>query len=340
MSLESSTDDLRIGILGAARIAPAAVVKPARAVDGVRVTAIAARDTERAHAFAKKHGVDRVLDTYDALVADPDVDAVYVPLPNGLHAEWTKRALEDGKHVLCEKPFTANAGEAEDVRELADAHPDLVVMEAFHYRYHPVAQRVVDIVNSGVLGTVRRVETAMCIPLPLPRDIRYRYDLAGGSVMDVGCYAIHMLRTASGEEPSVKLARARLASPDVDRWMQATFTLPSGAEGKMTCALWSSTLLRIGVTVGGDDGELRLFNPTGPHLYHRLTVWTRGAGGGRRRERVAGSRTPTYSYQLEAFRDAVRGDRARNLTPPVDSVANMRVVDAVYDAAGLRRRGT
>ena len=338
--MSSLVTELRIGILGAARIAPAAVVKPARAVDGVRVTTIAARDPERAKKFAAKHGVDRVHDTYDALVADPDVDAVYVPLPNGLHADWTTRALEAGKHVLCEKPFTANAHEAEDVKAVADAHPELVVMEAFHYRYHPVAQRMVDVVASGVLGTIRRVETAMCIPLPFPRDIRYRYDLAGGSVMDVGCYAIHMLRTASGEEPTVKLARARLASADVDRWMEASFSLPSGAEGKMTCALWSSTVLRIGVTVGGDDGELRLFNPTGPHLYHRMTVWTRGPGGGRRRERVAGSRTPTYAYQLEAFRDAVRGDRSRNFTPPSDSVANMRVVDAVYDAAGLRRRGT
>ena len=176
----------------------------------------------------------------------------------------------------------------------------------------------------------------MCIPLPRPRDIRYRYDLAGGAVMDVGCYAIHMLRHATAQEPTVQRAHARLASERVDRWMQADMELEDGAVGQMTCALWSSTLLKIGVVAVGEEGELRVFNPTGPHLYHRMTVWRRG---GRRREHVNGAKKATYTYQLEAFRDAVAGDRARVLTPPADSVANMRVVDAVYDAAGLPRRG-
>jgi predicted dehydrogenase len=329
--------DLRIGVLGAARIAPGAVVKPSRTVDGVRVTAIAARDRARAEAFAAKHGVDRVADSYDALLASPDVDAVYNPLPNGLHAEWTEKALAAGKHVLCEKPFTSNAAEAEHVAAVADAHPDLVVMEAFHYRYHPVAQRVRNIVASGELGPLRDVETAMCIPLPFRKDIRYQYDLAGGAVMDVGCYAIHMLRHATGEEPTVKRAEARLASTKVDRFMTADLTLPDGAGARMTCALWSSTLLRMGITVQGEEGVLRLFNPTRPDMYHRLSVWSRD---GRRRERVAGVKKTTYAYQLEAFRDAIAGDRSRVLTPPADSVANMRVIDAVYDAAGLPRRGT
>ncbi len=329
--------ELRIGVLGAARIAPAAVVKPARQVDGVAVTAIAARDRARAEKFAAKHKIPNVHDGYESLVTAADIDAVYIPLPNGLHAPWVKRALEAGKHVLCEKPFTSNAAEAENVAAAADAHPDLVVMEAFHYRYHPLAQRMHDIVASGELGPLRRVETTMCIPLPLPRDIRYQYDLAGGAVMDVGCYTIHMLRHTTGEEPTVRRAHARLASERVDRWMQADFTLPDGAEARMTCALWSSTLLKLGVLVVGEEGEMRVFNPTGPHMYHRLTVWRRG---GRRRERVEGAKKATYTYQLEAFRDAVAGDRSRNLTPPADSVATMRVVDAVYDAAGLPRRGS
>jgi predicted dehydrogenase len=329
--------ELRIGVLGAARIAPAAVVKPAGEVDGVRIAAIAARDPARAAKFAAKHNVDKVYDSYEALIAAPDVDAVYNPLPNGLHGAWTKRALEAGKHVLCEKPFTSNAAEAEDVAAVAAAHPDLVVMEAFHYRYHPVAQRMHDVVASGELGPLKRIEATMCIPLPLRHDIRYRYDLAGGAVMDVGCYTVHMLRHTTDQEPAVRRAHARLASENVDRWMQADFTLPSGAEARMTCALWSSTLLKLSVVAVGEEGELRVFNPTGPHMYHRMTVWRRG---GRRRERVAGARKATYTYQLEAFRDAVAGDRARVLTPPADSIANMRVIDAVYDAAGLPRRGT
>jgi predicted dehydrogenase len=329
--------ELRIGVLGAARIAPAAVVKPARNVDGVRVSAVAARDRTRAEAFASKHGIDRVAESYEALLDASDVDAVYNPLPNGLHGEWTEKALAAGKHVLCEKPFTSNAAEAEHVAAVAGAHPELVVMEAFHYRYHPVFQRVRNIVDGGELGPVRDVETAMCIPLPFRKDIRYQYDLAGGAVMDVGCYAIHMLRHATGEEPVVKRAEARLASDKVDRFMDAELTLSQDATARMTCALWSSTPLRIGLTVQGDRGVLRLFNPTRPDLYHRLTVWSRD---GRRRERAAGVKKTTYAYQLEAFRDAVAGDRGRVLTPPSDSVANMRVVDAVYDASGLPRRGT
>src|SRR5690348_11472118 len=132
---------LRIGILGAARIAPSAVIKPARNHDEAVVTAVAARDRGRADAFATKHGIPNVRDSYAALIADPDVDAIYNPLPNGLHAEWTIAALEAGKAVLCEKPFTANAKEAEEVAAVA-TRTGVVVMEAFHYRYHPLAHRM------------------------------------------------------------------------------------------------------------------------------------------------------------------------------------------------------
>src|SRR2546427_7948192 len=139
---------LRLGTLGAARIAPAALIRPARRVDEAEVVAVAARDPQRAARFASKHGVARVHESYDALLDDPEVDAVYNPLPNGLHARWTIAALEAGKHVLCEKPFTANAAEAETVASVA-ARTGRVLMEAFHYRYHPLAERMRAIVESG-----------------------------------------------------------------------------------------------------------------------------------------------------------------------------------------------
>ena len=321
---------LRIGALGAARITPAALVKPAREVDGVEVVAVAARDRERATKFAAKHGIARVVDSYDALIADPDIDAIYNPLPNGLHGVWTTRALEAGKHVLCEKPFTANAAEAEAVAAVA-AGTDRVVMEAFHYRYHPVAQRIVDLVRDGAIGDLRHVESAMCIPLPLPKDIRYRLDLAGGAVMDTGCYAIHMNRTVAGEEPEVRRAEARTARPGVDRWMRAQLVYPSGVTGTMTCALFSSTLLKVAIRAEGSAGELRVFNPTGPQFGYRMTLRRNGT---KERIRVDGAKTATYTYQLRAFAAAVR-DGAPVLTPPTDAVANMRVIDAVYEAAGL-----
>jgi predicted dehydrogenase len=170
-----------------------ALINPAKKNSDVVVAAVAARDASRAHAFATKHGIPRVHENYDALIADPDLDAVYNPLPNGLHGRWTRAALAAGKHVLCEKPFTANAAEAREIADLA-AKSDRVVMEAFHYRYHPLSLRAEEIVASGELGKLKRVETAMCFPLPKFSDIRYNYSLAGGATMDAGCYAVHMSR--------------------------------------------------------------------------------------------------------------------------------------------------
>ncbi|MEI8082305.1 MAG: Gfo/Idh/MocA family oxidoreductase, partial [Actinomycetes bacterium] len=167
-------DQVRIGVLGAARIAPGALIKPAKDIAEVVVAAVAARDVSRAETFAAKHGIAGVHDSYEALIADPDVDAVYNPLPNGLHGRWTRAAIEAGKHVLCEKPFTANAAEAREIAELA-AGSDRVVMEAFHYRYHPLALRAEEIIASGELGVLQRVDVAFCFPLPKFSDIRYDY---------------------------------------------------------------------------------------------------------------------------------------------------------------------
>ena len=326
------TARLRIGILGAARIAPAALIAPARAVPEVEVAAIAARDPGRARAFAARHRIPRVHDSYDALLADRELDAIFNPLPNGLHCTWTIRALEAGKHVLCEKPFAANAAEAEAMAAAA-TRTGKVLMEAFHYRYHPLAQRMVDVVRGGALGRVQHIETTMCVPLPLPGNIRYRFDLAGGATMDTGAYCVHMLRHLAGAEPTVTRAEARLSSPHVDRWMTADFTFADGRTGRMTCALFSSTLLKITARVVGDRGELHVVNPVLPQLWHRLRV--RDADGVRV-ERVPGR--PTYEHQLRAFVEHVlRG--APVLTPPTDSIANMRVIDRIYEKAGLPLRG-
>ena len=323
---------LRIGCLGAARIAPPALTKPARQVAGVEVASIAARDRSRAEQFARKHHVPRVHGSYEELLADPELDAVYNPLPNSLHAEWTIAALKAGKHVLCEKPLANNAEEARAMAQAA-RESGKVLMEAFHYRYHPLMARVLELVHGGALGTVQRIETSMCIPLPLPSDIRYRWALGGGATMDVGCYAIHMLRTVAAAEPQVTRARAKLSSPLVDRATEAEFTFDDGRTGRIQCSLFSSRLLKLGMRVIGDEGELRVLNATVPHLFNRLTLVGRQ---GRVRERVDGE--ATYTCQLRAFRGAViDGDPI--LTPPTDSILNMQVIDAVYAAAGLPPRG-
>jgi predicted dehydrogenase len=326
-------DVVRIGVLGAARIAPSAVIKPAPHVGEAEVVAIAARDRARAEKFAAKHDVPNVYADYEALIGAPDVDAIYNPLPNGLHAPWTTAALEAGKHVLCEKPLTANAAEAEQLAAVA-RQTGLVLMEAFHWRYHPLARRMVEIVRSGELGTLRDVEAALCFPLPRFSDIRYQYDLAGGALMDAGCYTVHIVRTLGGEEPEVVRATPKLRTPDIDRAMRAELRFPSGHTGTITCSMWSSSLLRLHAKAVGDRGEMRVFNPTTPQLYHRLKVTVDGRS---RVERFP--RKPTYEYQLEAFCAAVlRGEPT--LTPPSESIANMRVIDAIYRAAGMKVRGT
>jgi len=325
---------IRFGVLGAARIAPQAIIKPAAASADASVVAVAARDRAKADAFAKKHEIPHVHDSYAALLADPEIDAVYNPLPNGLHGEWTIAALEAGKHVLCEKPFTSNAEEARKVKAVADAHPDQVVMEAFHYRYHPFAARLQEIVQSGELGTIERVETAMCFPLLKRDDIRWDFGLAGGATMDVGCYTIHCLRLLAGEEPEVVSAEAKLKSPKVDRAMVAEMRFPSGATGSIHCSMWSSSVLKLGARVVGDQGEMKVRNFTMPHLLGKLTVST-DAGS---RSEVA-SKDRTYVRQLDAFCRTVGGDASANLTPPSDSVTTMEIIDAVYTAAGLPLRG-
>ncbi|MEZ0076525.1 putative dehydrogenase [Planotetraspora sp. GP83] len=322
---------VRIGTLGAARITPAALVRPARLVPGVEVAAVAARDRSRAAAFAAKHGIPVVHDSYEALVADPSIDAVYNPLPNALHAEWTLRALEAGKHVLCEKPFASNEAEARTVAEATDKS-GLVVMEAFHYRYHPLAERMLSIV--GDLGEIQEIETWLCFPLPRFSDIRYSLPLAGGALMDAGCYAVHCARLLGGGEPTVVSARALLRSPGVDRAMAAALEFPSGASGRVHASMWSSRLLKIAARVTGSRGEMRVLNFIAPQIFHRLSYTVDGVT---RRERVAGD--ATYTYQLRAFASAVQtGDG--NLTPPSDSIANMAVIDEIYRKAGLSPRGT
>jgi predicted dehydrogenase len=323
---------LRIGILGAAKIAPPALVRPARAVAEVEVTAVAARDPGRAAAFARKHGIARTLPSYQAVLDDPDVDAVYNPLPNGLHAEWTLKALAAGKHVLCEKPFTANAAEARTVAEAAKA-AGLVVMEAFHYRYHPLAERMRSIAHSGELGTIRSVSASLCFPLPKFSDIRYDYSLAGGAMMDAGVYPLTCLRLLGPSEPHVVSARAKLRSPEIDRAMSVELGYEGGATGHLEASMWSSKLLRIRARVKGDRGELKVFNFVAPHLRNRLTLTVDGRTT---RERVPGD--PTYSYQLRAFAAAVlRGEPFP--TTPEDAVRTMSLVDDIYTAAGMPLRG-
>jgi predicted dehydrogenase len=325
--------DLRIGVLGAARIAPLAIVKPARVVEGTTVTAVAARDHARAQRFATKHGIPRVHASYTDLLDDPDVDAVYIPLPNGLHQEWTLKAIAAGKHVLCEKPFTSNEAEARRVADATDAS-DRVVMEAFHYRYHALAQRMHDIAHEGTIGEIRSVRTWLCFPLPSFRDIRYDYSLAGGASMDC-CYPVHALRLLGPGEPEVVSAKATTLrrDPRIDRAMTAHFRFPNGATGRSDASMWSHRLLRVAAHVEGTRGRMKVLNFVAPQIFNLLSV---SVAGKTTRERVRGE--ASYVAQLRAFVAAVR-EGAPFPTTPRDAVTTMRLIDDIYRAAGLPLRG-
>src|SRR5690349_8040198 len=271
---------IRIGVLGAAAIVPMALTSPARSVpDDVQIIAVAARDPKRAEKFARRHHIPRVHKTYQDLFDDPEIDAIYNPLPNGLHAEWTIKALRAGKHVLCEKPFASNASEAVDMANAA-RETGKVLYEAFAYRTHPLTAHMKEVINSGEIGKIQKIEARFGFLNPNLSNIRYQYDLAGGAQMDAGCYPISMVRFLTGEEPKVVAAKAKLVKPQIDSRMESQLRFPSGAEARITCEMLSPRLFESYLRIQGDAGEMSVISPFQPHWFHLITV--RNAKGVRR----------------------------------------------------------
>lgn len=320
------------GILGAAKIAPNALTLPAKKVLEVEVTAIAARDPDRAREFAKANGIPRVLGTYEDLINDPEIDVIYNPLPNSLHCEWSIRALRAGKHVFCEKPIASNAMEAERMAHVAD-ETGLLLVEAFHYRYHPLADRIHELIRTGVIGKLQRVEGNFSVPIP-PTNIRFDWNLAGGATMDLGCYPLHMIHYFSGLMPRVLRAKAETGPKYIDISMDVDLELAGGATARMSCAMKKDSPLMASFRARGDRGELHVINPIAPQRGHQLTVKT---SAGEKSESVPGD--TTFTYQLRAFVGAVRG-AATFPTDGAEGVVNMRIIDDVYRAAGLPPRAT
>jgi predicted dehydrogenase len=319
---------LRIGILGASDVAQMTLIDPAGENGDVAVAAVAARDVTKAQAYADKYGIPRAYGGYEALIADPDLDAVYIIVPTSLHGKWIRAALDAGKHVLCEKPFTANADEAREIAKLA-ANSGRVVMETCQFRYHPLTLRVEQILASGELGKLKSVDVSLCVMLRDHSGNAYNYDFAGGAAMVAGSYLVHMLRTFGGSTPKVVSAQAKLRDPRVDRAMKAELRYAGGHTGRLRCALWSSDLFRASAKVVGERGELRWLSPAAPNLLPLLSV---RSTAGKRVERF--SRRPPFAYQLDAFAAAVlRGEPVR--TTPEEAVENMAVIDGIYRAAGL-----
>jgi predicted dehydrogenase len=328
--------DIRIGLLAASRIAEGAVVEPARNVPGIEVAGIAARDRDRAVAAANRWSVPLVFDTYAELIESSDIDAVYIATPASLHREWTIAAIEAGKHVLCEKPLAANAEDASRIA-VAAAGSSVVVMEAFHWRYHPIVAQMQSILDAGILGTVERVDArfevdASVIP---STDIRWDLSLGGGAMMDIGCYPASWVRWAINGEPSVVTAEAVCPVPDIDGSLRADLSWPSGVTGTIFGSMVSSVPgHNASLEIVGTEATMFVDNPLAPQTGASLQIRT--DAGVTDIPVLPGS---TYESQLVAFRDAVAFG-APFPTTTVDGVATMALIDACYAAAGLDPRPT
>lgn len=326
---------LRIGVLGASRIAEAAIVGPAAEL-GHRLVAVAARDRSRAEAFAQAHGVERALDDYQAVIDDPEVDVVYNPLANSLHAPWNLAAIAAGKAVLSEKPFARDESEA---RKVADAAKDagVTVMEGFHYLFHPVTQRAFALACDGTIGKVTHVEVRMTMPAPSDDDPRWSIELAGGALMDLGCYGLHVMRSLGrlgmpGIEgrPSVVRAHAEQRTPGVDAWCDVELGFPGGATGLAAHSMVADHRA-FTIRIEGTAGDLLVHDFIAPSDDDRLTLTT---PAGTDVEHL-GTRS-SYTYQLEAF--AAHVERGADLPIDLaDAVANMAFIDSAYRAASVSR---
>lgn len=323
---------IRIGTLGTANITPRALVYPCIDEPRAQIHAIAARDRHRAEAFAAHHHIARVLDTYQQLVEFERLDAVYNPLHIPAHHDWTIRALEAGKHVLCEKSLACNAEEALAMAEAAERH-ERVLMDAFHYRYHPLFIRAKEIYDSHLLGTIQHIDAAFHIPVTDSSGIRMDYTLGGGVTMDIGCYPISWVRHISGCEPTVVAAEAELGPPGVDVRLTTRMQLPDGVTATTSGDMRPQTRFQAYLKVIGSEGTLFVQNPLVPQNGHDLQLTLAGHTTHEQFDRRS-----TYGYQLDAFLAAVQEGKSL-YTDGWDGVRQMRVIDEAYLAAGLPLRG-
>lgn len=319
---------LRIGILGAARVATYAMIAAGRDVAGVTVAGVASRDRERAQLYAAQHGIPAVFDSYDALIESPDIDAVYNALPPNLHARWSVAAVEAGKPVLCEKPFALSLADVDAMLD-AERRTGCLIMEAQHTHYHPMNIRVRDVVRSGMIGDLVHAAARFDAPVEeKPGELRYDPDVGGGALWDLGVYPAYWIRMLTDESWSVMSATQRLHASGADVSTTAELRTASGATASLDCNMQSELTALLKVT--GSRGTLNVTNPLAPHSPHYLPRFELTVDGKTTEESFP--TRATYAYQLDAFRDAVL-DGAPVATRGADSRKTVALMTAIRDAA-------
>ena len=323
---------LRFGILSTADIARKKVVPGMRTADRVEVVAIASRNADVAARVAAELAIPRSHASYEALLADPEVDAVYIPLPNHLHLEWTIAAAEAGKHVLCEKPLALTAGDAERMVDACEA-AGVRLMEAFMYRLHPTWTAVRQLVASGRIGRLQAVQSWFSYYNDDATNIRNVLEYGGGALMDIGCYSVNLSRMLFGGEPTnVQAALRRDEATGVDVLTSAILEFEAG-HATFTCAIRSEDDQRV--EVYGTEGRISVGIPFNipPDRPTRVSVFAGGeppvAPGV---EVLEFSTADPYGAEAQAFAAAIL-DGHPTPVPPADAVANMRVIERIFAAA-------
>lgn len=322
---------IRWGILGCARIAERALIPAFRAAANADLLGIAARDEKRARAWAAKHAIEKAHKDYVSLLEDPDIDAVYVPLPNHLHAEWTIRAAAAGKHVLCEKPLALTEAEVRTMFQACD-RANVLLMEAFMYRFHPQFERTLRLVRTGRIGDIRAFRSAFTFRISSGKeDYRWYPEMGGGALYDVGCYPVSAARTIFGEEPSSVFARARLhPESGIDAAMSLLLEFPGGRYAHLDCAL--DTQFESRLEIAGSEGRITLPRAYTPKNFDVPIQISRGE----EEETILVPAANHYVRMIEHFGECVR----RGLSPRYtleDAAGSARIIDAAFKSLAAAR---
>jgi len=318
------------GIMSTADIGAVKVIPAMQKGTLCDIQALASRSLEKAEALAAELKIPRTFGSYEELLTSKDIDAVYIPLPNHLHVPWSIKALEAGKHVLCEKPIALSAAEAQKLLEASEKHPDLKIMEAFMYRHHPQWQKAKELVDSGEIGSLQTIQSFFSYYNTDPADIRNMADIDGGGLMDIGCYTISLARLIFGAEPR-KVCGLMEYDPklEVDRITSAILDFGRGTS-TFTCSTQLTPYQRVNIF--GTRGRIEIEIPFNAPPDQPCRLWHQA---GDQTEEISFPICDQYTIQGDLFSKAILNDTAVP-TPLEDAVANLKVIEAVVESAKTR----
>lgn len=324
------TQTIRWGVISTANIGRSAVIPAIHAAHNSEMLAVASRSQSSADGFAQANRIPRAYGSYEALLADEEIDAVYIPLPNTMHHEWTIKAAEAGKHILCEKPLAMSVAECEEMAAAADAN-GVVLMEAFMYRFHPQTERVMQMVQAGALGQIGQINASFSFRLTNRENIRLSAELGGGSLMDVGCYCVNIIRTvaaaAGAGEPVSVQAHAVWGDTGVDEQMVGTLHFANGLTATFDSALTLARRHRY--TVAGTEGFMHVPTAFVPGT-EDVQIVHRSGHNDEQILTIPG--VDEYEQMVVHFADAlINGTPVRY--SPAEAAENMRVIRALYRSA-------